>query len=136
MRIVSKESKIPLDEHEGGGYYLHTTADSQETDMLLDTGSKYVVLSKKTFNNIQLNHHNMVLIRTINGVTANGDISAYNVYMIETLIVSNECVLKNVEAVLMPNSKADILGVNVLKSMSPFTVNFSDSTLTALCING
>ena len=132
MRIVSKESQIDLTESNGGGYYIHATIDTQETNMLLDTGSKYVVLSKTTFNKIK-SIHRMIPVRAISGMNANGSVGSYQVYKVDDLTLGT-CELRDIEVVYMPRSTRDILGLSVLQSISPFTVDLSQSMLTATCI--
>ena len=130
-RIVSKESKIDLTESNGGVYYIHAIIDNLETNMLLDTGSKYVVLSKNTFNRIK-SIHSMMPIKTISGMNANGSVGSYQVYKVNDLTLG-ACELHDIEVVYMPKSTRDILGLSVLRSMSPFTVNIDKSLLTVNC---
>lgn len=131
MRIVSKESQIDLIENNSGGYYIHATIDTQETDMLLDTGSKYVVLGKNTFNKIK-SVHSMVPVRAISGMNANGSVGSYQVYKVNDLTLG-ACELHDIEVVYMPKSTRDIMGLSVLQNISPFTVDLSRSMLKATC---
>jgi len=132
VRAVFKESQIDLAESNSGGYYVHAIIDTTETDMLLDTGSKYVVISKNTFNHIK-EVHDMIPVRKITGINANGSTGSYQVYKVNDLTIG-DCELHNIEVVYMPRSTRDILGLSVLKSISPFTVNLTDSYITANCI--
>ena len=132
LLLSATATAIPLTLGSGGGYYVHTVVDSDvDSDMLLDTGSKYVVLSGKTFNTIKQTH-TMTVVDTIRGVTANGSVNTYTVYLLESLAVSG-CVLHNVRAVLISNSDKDILGISALESLSPFSVNLRESSLTVSC---
>lgn len=131
MGVVFNETQIDLTESNSGGYYIHATIDTNETDMLLDTGSKYVVVSKNTFNHIKALHP-MKPIRQIAGVNANGTVGSYQVYMVNDLTIG-DCELHDIEVVYMPRSTRDILGLSVLKSISLFTINLSDSYITVNC---
>jgi predicted aspartyl protease len=120
--LFGQDHQIPLTESEGGTFYLDSTVSGTDSHMLFDTGSKYVVLGKTTFRELKQTH-NMVPIRTIHAVMANGRGSYYPVYQLDQLEFSDNCVFFNVEVVVMEGSNRDILGLNVIKEMTPLELH-------------
>ena len=112
-----------------GAFYLRgTLADAVETELLIDTGSSYVVLSKATFE--KLNQAEAVdYKRSINGATAVGRVIKARVYEVSELALGEDCVLRAVEVVVLPGSKRDILGLSALQRVQPFTFDIGPMAL-------
>jgi clan AA aspartic protease (TIGR02281 family) len=120
---------VRMQQKPSGAYYLRgTLAHSVDTDLLIDTGSSYVVLSRRTFAKLDENDA-AVFKRRINGATANGRVVKARVYELSTLALGPDCILRSVEVVVLPGAERDILGLSALKRMQPFTFDVDPMTL-------
>ena len=125
--------ELPLQQVESGNFYLDATLDNiVQTELLFDTGSGYVSLSKRTFDRIK-SDPGTVFSRHISGRMANGRTVSVPVYTIRELSLSAECVLSDLEVVVFPNADRDILGLNALRKLQPFTFQMDPPMLSASC---
>lgn len=125
--------QIALAEAITGTYYVKAGINSRvETELLLDTGSGYVSLSSKTFARVRENVHSLPE-RTITGILADGKSVSVPVYRIAELKLGNDCVLRDVEVAVFAHAAHDILGLNALKQMQPFTLQLDPPQLSANC---
>lgn len=124
---------IPLEAAATGAYYVKAGLNAAvETDLLLDTGSGYVSLSSKTFERVTAGTHPEPE-RTITGLLADGKSVSVPIYRIAELKLGNDCVLHDVEVAVFRNGARDILGLNALKQMQPFTMQLDPPQLSANC---
>lgn len=124
------EVSLPLQQQGAGGYYVHgLLGGTVEADMLVDTGSSYVVLSGSTFARLKRQGH-AVYQRTIRGATATGRVLDARVFLVSELALGEACVLQDVEVVVMPGADRDILGLSALRRLQPFALQFDPATLT------
>ncbi len=120
---------VPLEQQSSGAFYVRgTLGASVETELLVDTGSSYVVLSRATFKALEKNQ-GASFKRTIQGATASGRVVKAKVYEVSALSIGDECVLQSVEVVVLPGSKRDILGLSALKRVQPFTFDLDPLAL-------
>jgi len=124
--------ELPLKEAPSGNYYVAASFGSDvDTDLLLDTGSGYLSLSASTFRRISREAPEGAepqYRRTITGVLANGHSQSVRVYQLPELHLGS-CVLVDVEAAVFPGADRDILGLNALKRMQPFTLDLEQGRL-------
>ncbi len=121
---------LPMWQQGAGGYYVRGVfSGGIESELLVDTGSSYVVLSRGTFAKLKRNGATS-LQRTIRGTTAAGRSMEAKVYSISELALSEDCVLRDVEAVVLRNADRDILGLSALRRLQPFSLNFAPAALT------
>jgi predicted aspartyl protease len=126
-------SEIHLEAVQAGTFYVKASLDGVvETDLLLDTGSGYVSLSKTTFDRIK-DTASTTFQRNITGVMANGKAVSVPVYRIAELKLNSECVLHDIEVAVFRDTSRDILGLNALKQMQPLTLQLDPPVLTATC---
>jgi predicted aspartyl protease len=127
------QSEIPLEAVKAGTFYVKASLGGQvATDLLLDTGSGYVSLSKRTFD--QIKHESSTIFqRNITGVMANGSAVSVPVYRIGELKLTSECVLYDIEVAVFSNTSRDILGLNALMQIQPFTLQLDPPVMTATC---
>lgn len=131
LPAMADEVNIAMQALSSGGFYIKAKLNNGvETDMLLDTGSSYVVIGSSTFNKIAANTE-LMHTRDIYGAMANGKIEKVSVYILDSLQLSDNCILRNVEVVLLPNADKDILGLNALSLIQPFTLQMSPAILSS-----
>lgn len=120
---------VPLVQQPSGAFYVRgIIGDSIETELLVDTGSTYVVLTPLTFKALEKSE-GAIFKRTIHGTTAGGRVLKARVYEITALAIGDNCVLESVEAVILPGSNRNILGLSALKRVQPFTFDLDPLAL-------
>jgi len=120
---------VPMQQQQSGNYYVHgVLSDAVETEFLVDTGSGYVSLSKRTFSLLK-NRHGTEYVREIIGAMANGQLMRVPIYRVAKLSLSDECVLTDVEVAVFPGTNADILGLSALRRIEPFAMQLSPPVL-------
>ena len=124
------EVSVPMWQQGSGGYYVRGVfGGGVESELLVDTGSSYVVLSKETFAKLKRDGAT-VFERTIRGATAAGRVMEAKVYWVSELTLGDGCVLRDVEAVVLPRADRDILGLSALRRLQPFSLQFEPAALT------
>ena len=123
--------QLELNQADSGNFYLHGTLDQAiETSLLLDTGSGYVSLSRKTFNRIR-QLPGTEYARDIHGTMANGSTLRIPIYRVHELSLGVNCVLRDIEVAVFPGADRDILGLNALRRLQPFTLQMDPPALIA-----
>lgn len=127
----SQVISLPLEQRSSGTFYIEGVfGTGVATSLLVDTGSSYVVLSEKTFADLKKNEA-ATFLRTIRGATASGRVHEASVYSIAALTLAGECVIHDVEAVVLPGSDRDILGLSALRRLESLALDFSPPMLNA-----
>ncbi len=130
---MGAEQRLPMTTLASGNLALHAYLGSAlETDLLFDTGSGYVSLSKASFKHIET-QPGTTFERHIRGKLANGAALSVPIYKVRELRLSGECVLKDIEVAVFPHADRDILGINALRQLQPFTVEMEPPALVANC---
>ena len=126
----ARPQTLPLLKQDSGAYYVRAVFGREiASDLLVDTGSSYVALSRKTYE--QLDDQELVVyLRTIFGTTATGRRVKVKVYAVSGMSLGNDCLLGPVEAVVLPGADRDILGLSALKHLQPFSMSFDPPTLS------
>ncbi len=121
--------EVDLERHDAGTLYLRgQLAEGLETELLLDTGSTYVALSRETFAKLE-GQPGVEYLRDIQGAMAGGRRLRVPVYRLPTLSIGTGCVLHDIEVAVMPRGGRDILGMSALRQMEPFTLSFEPPRL-------
>lgn len=122
---------LTLTRADSGNYILPARLDgSIASNMLLDTGASYVSLSGATFKRLK-SHHDARFSRYIYGAMANGKVEKIALYFLDELQLADNCVLRNLEVAVLPRADRDILGLNALEKLQPFTLAFAPATLSS-----
>lgn len=133
LAVRAEPVAIALEAAASGTFYVNASLNAGiETDLLLDTGSGYVSLSKRTFERVTAGTHPQPE-RTITGILADGKAVSVPIYRLAELKLGGECVLHDVEVAVFRNGARDILGLNALKQMQPFTLQLDPPQLSANC---
>ncbi len=128
--LLAEESAIVIQAAASGALYVPAVLDDQvEAEMLIDTGSSYVALSADTFDRISEKTQSN-FSRYIYAAMANGKVERVSLFILDSLQLSSTCILKNVEVALLPDADKDILGLNALSLLQPFTISLAPATLS------
>ena len=135
MTLVSMahadEFNLDLFQLDSGNFYVNATEGvNTETSLLLDTGSSYVSLSKATFERVSKTASPR-FSRHIYGRMANGKVEKVEMYVLEELHLADNCVLKDIEVAVFPRADRDILGLNALAKLQPFTMQLFPPRLSS-----
>lgn len=126
-----QEVQLMLTETDSGSLYVHTGLGAElETDMLIDTGSSYVTLSKATFAAVEASS-TVAFSRHIYAAMADGRVNKVPLYVLDELVLAANCSLKNIEVAVLENGDIDILGMNALKLLQPFTLQMLPAMLSS-----
>ena len=121
--------EIELEQHEAGTFYVKARlADIADTPMLIDTGSSYVALTRKTFRSLKSGVETEHL-RDIEGEMAAGRRIKVAIYRLARLDLGNGCVLRDVEVAGVPGATRDILGISALSRLQPFAISMNPPKL-------
>ena len=123
--------------HDAGTYYVRGRLnDGPETEFLVDTGSSYVALTRKTFRSLKRST-DTVHLRDIEGTMAAGRSMRVAIYRLDALAIGDRCVLRNVEVAVMPGATRNILGLSALRQMQPLSLSLDPPRLRfARCMAG
>ena len=136
MADNAADNTLPLVARASGALYLRAFFGRDiESDLLVDTGSSYVALTRATFRRLEAEHL-VEYVRTIHGKTAAGRTLKVKVYSLSRLTLADGCELENIEAVALPGADRDILGLTALRKLGRFTLAFEPPALSYSTCDG
>ena len=122
------DHSVPMQQQKSGNYYVAgVLGDGVEAEFLVDTGSGYVSLSKRTFERVRA-EPGTAHLRDIHGAMADGRVVKVPVYRIARLALGG-CVLEDIEAAVFPGAARDILGLSALRRIEPFALQLEPPVL-------
>jgi predicted aspartyl protease len=99
------------------------------SDFLVDTGSGYVTINTRTLEKLN-DKSDAKFVKNISAVMADGSEKVVPVYQLSSIKFGESCVIKNIEAAVMPGTAANILGLSALTKAAPFSISMAPPTLT------
>ncbi len=121
--------QVPMHSKGAATYYVSGFInDHVASDFLVDTGSGYVTINTKTLKQLKRDG-SAEFVKKISAVMADGSATVVSVYRIATLKFGDNCVIRDVEAAVMPGSTPNILGLSALKKAAPFAMSVTPPTL-------
>jgi predicted aspartyl protease len=128
-RASDFDSPIPLFQTGSKTFYVKgKMSGDMSTNFMVDTGSGYVTINKKTLL-MYKSKGQAKYTRKLLAVMADGSEKEVSVYMLSSLQLSGGCVIRDVEAAVFPGADRNILGLSALLKVAPFAFNVSNSTL-------
>jgi predicted aspartyl protease len=122
--------RIALQPKSTSTYYVMGAVDGLAIgELLLDTGSGYVALNRETFDRLKA-HQRPRFVKTLDAVMADGSEARVPVYHLARLELGETCIIRDVEAAILPSGSRNILGMSALHKASPFTISVSPPALT------
>lgn len=129
-----RAQKISLEKRDTGTFYVPATLRGYgELELLVDTGSSYLVISDKILEKLKASG-DAKFSRELSGTMADGRRHVVPLYRLSGLRLGEACWIENVEAaVLKTGSRAEatrpILGMNILSRLAPFTFSADPADL-------
>lgn len=97
-------------------------------DLLVDTGSSYLVITETMLAALKLKG-GVEFSRDLEGLMADGSKRVIPLYRIAGLRLGDSCWIHDVEAAIFPAGARPILGMNVLARLAPFTFSAEPAQL-------
>lgn len=121
---------IPIHEKSGTTFYVSGAIDGYgDTEFLIDTGASHLAINEHTLKALQRGGHAQYL-RRLSGTMADGRRQAVPIYSISGIRIGENCVLRGVEAAVLPGSTRNILGLSALRRTAPFTLSMDPPLLS------
>jgi predicted aspartyl protease len=89
------------------------------TELMVDTGSGYVVINEVTLEVLERNGQARY-VKPLRGVLANGSELTVPVYAVDAIAIGDNCWLHDVEVAVFPGNSRQILGLSALRRTAPF----------------
>ncbi len=123
------DTVVPMVKKNVTTYYVSGSyVGSDESDFLIDTGAGISSINEETLNKLQKSG-DAVFKKMVSASLANGNEVKLAVYQIASLRIGDSCLVKNVEAIVLPNKTRNILGLNALEKMAPFAMSVNPPRL-------
>jgi clan AA aspartic protease (TIGR02281 family) len=120
---LSDFMSVDIQERNTGTFYIAGAIEGVgDLDMLVDTGSSYVVINDTMLEMLKTAgraHYS----RNLEGRMADGATRIIPLYRLAALRLGEECWLYDVEAAVFPAGSRPILGMNALSRLAPFTLS-------------
>lgn len=112
---------VAMQRRDVGTFYIRGALQGYgDLDLLVDTGSSYLVINESILASLQKAGHAR-FSRELLGRMADGTQRITPVYRLSGVRLGEFCWVHDVEAAVMPGSTRTILGMNILSRLSPFT---------------
>ena len=119
----SEFMSVDIQERATGTFYIAGAIEGVgELDMLVDTGSSYLVITD-TMLELLKTADRVKYSRNLEGRMADGTTRVIPLYRLAGIRLGEACWLYDVEAAVFPAGSRPILGMNVLARLAPFTLS-------------
>jgi predicted aspartyl protease len=117
---LNLNKRIPMMNRGASTFYVEGHIDGfGPAFMLVDTGSSYSTVNEETFAILEKTGHTS-FVKELQGTMADGSRRLVPIYRISGVNLGGECYVRDVEVALFPGSTRLILGLSVLRKVSPF----------------
>jgi len=120
---------VPMHAKPSGTYYIKAGfGNGVSNELMLDTGSEYVVINDYTLKTL-LAKSQAEFVENITGVLANGAELKVPVYRLASITIGG-CVIRDTTAAVFPGNTREILGLTALRKVAPFAISLDPAILT------
>jgi clan AA aspartic protease (TIGR02281 family) len=120
---------IEIEKRSAGTFYINGAIEGVGAlDMLVDTGSSYLVITQPMLETLEQGGR-ASYSRGLEGRMADGSTRVVPLYRIESVRLGESCWVHDVEAAIFPAGSRTILGMNVLSRLAPFTFSAEPARL-------
>lgn len=123
------DTLIPTLEKDSITYYVSGKIEGfGETEFMVDTGSGYTAINERALETLR-EAGTAEFVESVYGTMANGQEVELPVYRISSITIGDECIVRNVQAVVIPGKTRNILGLSALKQTAPFAMSVNPPRL-------
>lgn len=120
---------IEIERRSAGTFYINGAIEGVGAlDMLVDTGSSYLVITQPMLEALEQGGR-ASYSRGLEGRMADGSTRVVPLYRIESVRLGESCWVHDIEAAIFPAGSRTILGMNVLSRLAPFTFSAEPARL-------
>lgn len=120
---------VGIQKRPAGTFYVPAAIEGYgPLDLLVDTGSSYLVITETILAALKLKG-GVEFSRDLEGHMADGSTRIIPLYKIAGLRLGDSCWIHDVEAAIFPAGSRPILGMNVLSRLAPFTFSADPAQL-------
>lgn len=120
---------IEIEKRSAGTFYIAGAIEGLgDLDLLVDTGSSYLVLTQPMVDAL-VDAGRAAYSRGLEGRMADGSTRVVPLYRIDSVRLGAGCWVHDVEAAAFPAGSRTILGMNVLARLAPFTFSAEPARL-------
>lgn len=121
---------IPMQIRNNHNFYVNSSIEGAgSTSLLVDTGSGYSTITEKTLRELQKTGK-AVYLKKLKGVLADGSVQKVSVYRISGINIGQNCHIRDIEVAVFPSASREILGLNTLSKVAPFTFSMDPPSLS------
>jgi len=121
---------VGIEKRSAGTYYVPGAIEGfGALDMLVDTGSSYLVINENMLAELQRNGR-ATYSRDLEGRMADNTTRIIPLYKLDGVRLGEACWVHDVEAAVFPGGARPILGMNVLSRVAPFTFSAEPARLS------
>lgn len=122
-------TSVPINKKGLVTYYVSGSINGfGETDFLVDTGSGHTAINEATLDKLHI-EGKAEYLKKVSAKLANGSTMTLPVYRISGINIGGECVIQDVEAVVLPGKMRNILGLSALEKTAPFAISVNPPRL-------
>ena len=122
-------TSVPINKKGLVTYYVSGSINGYgATDFLVDTGSGHSAINEATLEKLHL-QGKAEYLKKVSATLANGSTIKLPVYKISDINIGGECVIHDVEAVVLPGKMRNILGLSALEKTAPFAISVNPPRL-------
>jgi predicted aspartyl protease len=124
------QQAIPMQIENNHNFYVQSSIEGAGfTSLLVDTGSGYSTITETTLRELQKSG-NAIYLRKLKGVMADGSVRKVSIYRISAINIGEKCQIRDIEVAVFPTGTRQILGLNTLSKVAPFTFSINPPSLT------
>jgi clan AA aspartic protease (TIGR02281 family) len=107
-----------------------------EMEFMVDTGASYLALNEEAMRILSKSGHAR-FVKQLSGLMADGRKREVPVYVISELSIGDRCIIRDVEAAVLPGNTRNILGLSALRKTAPFMFSMDPPSLgLSQCASG
>ena len=111
-------------------YYIDSHIEGWgDVPLLVDTGSGYSTINNATLTQLK-STGDAIYLKQLEGILADGTRMIVPVYRISSVNLAGKCTIRNIEVAVFPSGTRQILGLNALSKVSPFTFSMNPPSIT------
>ena len=124
------EQHIPMHSRGTNTWYIDSAiSDAGRHPMLVDTGSGYSVINEDTLEQLKAKGQAQYVSK-LRGKMADGSERIVPLYRIASITLGESCVIRNINAAVLPSNSRQIIGISTLVRAGSFSMSFDPPLLT------